>query len=141
MLRRRWIWAAGLLALQSAAALAQEKIVFPSNDADIAGRATAIDGYLYRPAGNGPFPASVGLHGCSGMLTRDRSGVTPIYAQWAQHLRANGFVVLLIDGFSPRKVTNVCGVLHQPDVEPSIVRPRVRWSSITMRSATHSGLG
>lgn len=28
----------------------------------------------------------------------------------------------------------------EPDPQPSIVRPRVRWSSITMRSATHSGL-
>lgn len=127
---RRWVWAAGLFALHGAAALAQEKIAFPSNNTDIAGSATTIEGYLYRPPGDGPFPAVVGLHGCSGMLTRDRSGVSPLYAQWGQHLKASGFVVLLVDSFTPRKVTSVCGVAQQSDVEPSSVRPRDAYGAL-----------
>ncbi len=116
------------LALQAGAASAQDKVALRSNDADIAGRATGsattIDGYLYRPAGAGPFPAVVGLHGCNGMLTRDRAGVQQIYDHWGQHLKANGFVLLLVDGFTPRGVTNVCGVAQQAAVAPSNVRPR-----------------
>jgi poly(3-hydroxybutyrate) depolymerase len=34
-----------------------------------------IVGELYRPPGNGPFPAVVTLHGCSGRGPRDREGV------------------------------------------------------------------
>jgi hypothetical protein len=32
--------------------------------------AMTLDGYLFRPAGAGPAPAIVGLHGCSGMFVR-----------------------------------------------------------------------
>lgn len=120
---------AGFLALQSAAVPAQEKIEFKSNDADIAGQATGIDGYLYRPEGAGPFPAVVGLHGCSGMLTRDRSAVTPIYAAWGEHLKRNGFVALLVDGFTPRNVTIVCGN-PKPEVSPDRARPRDAYGAL-----------
>ena len=40
-------------------------------------------------------------------------------------------------GFSPSIIESVGS---EPGPQPSITRPRVRWSSMTIRSATQSGL-
>jgi hypothetical protein len=49
---------------------APDKVRFPSQDADLTGGSpTIIDGYLFKPVGQGPFPAIVALHGCSGLFT------------------------------------------------------------------------
>jgi dienelactone hydrolase len=57
------------------------------------GNATLI-GYLAKPAGKGPFPAAVLLHGSGGfhaqMLT------------WADRLSRWGYVAFAVDSFSPR---------------------------------------
>src|SRR5215216_5940727 len=43
-----------------------------------------ITGKLYRPTGNGPFPAVVMLHGCSGIfsLSDPTKGVGSVYTEW-----------------------------------------------------------
>ena len=105
-------------------ALAQEKIAFPSNDA----AGTQVDGYLYRPAGAGPFPAVIGLHGCSGMLNA-QGGIFGIYSQWAEHLRDRGYVVMLVDGFTPRGVTTACGRANSA-VNPQDARPRDAYGAL-----------
>jgi dienelactone hydrolase len=53
---------------------------------------------LYKPAGDGPFPAIVIMHDCSGL--GPRSSGAP--ARWAQLLATEGYVVILPDSFSPR---------------------------------------
>jgi hypothetical protein len=51
--------AAGALFI-SGQAVAQEKVSFPSTDGDLkGGTPTTITGYLYKPAGSGPFAAVV----------------------------------------------------------------------------------
>jgi len=68
------VTAARLLLLWSAATVqAQEAVHFPSLDGS-----TQLDGYLYRPAGEGRHPAIVGLHGCSGMFSRATGAISPI---------------------------------------------------------------
>lgn len=63
---------------------AQELVRFPSLEDNGAGQpATMLDGYLCRPAGAGPSPAIVGLHGCSGMFVRGTNTISPIYRAWA----------------------------------------------------------
>src|SRR5947199_10180248 len=48
---------------------AQELVHFPSLDDNGQGQpATHLDGYLFRPAGEGRHPAILGLHGCSGLF-------------------------------------------------------------------------
>ncbi len=48
-----------------------ERVRFPSNDADLTGGSPMlIDGYLFKPAGQGPFPALMALHGCSELFTQ-----------------------------------------------------------------------
>jgi len=53
---------------------------------------------LYKPEGDGPFPAIVILHDCSGL--GPRSSGAP--ARWAQFLATQGYVVAMPDSFTPR---------------------------------------
>ncbi|HWE72274.1 MAG TPA: dienelactone hydrolase family protein [Stellaceae bacterium] len=53
---------------------------------------------LYKPDGEGPFPAIVIMHDCSGL--GPRSSGSP--ARWAQFLATQGYVVALPDSFTPR---------------------------------------
>jgi dienelactone hydrolase len=66
---------------------------------------------LFAPAGDGPFPAVVVLHGCD--------GVGRHYRVWARRLVAWGYVALLVDSFRPRGVTTVCN-------QTMLVAPQLR---------------
>ena len=61
----------------------------------------AISASLYTPEGDGPFPAIVLLHGCSGVLEKHRV--------WAKDLVEWGYLVLIPDSFSSRGITRLCG--------------------------------
>ena len=74
-----------------------EKITFSSNNAE----ATPLTGYLYRPAGPGPFPAVVALHGCNGLFARN-GRIQSRNADWADRLNEAGIAVLYPDSFNPR---------------------------------------
>jgi dienelactone hydrolase len=67
-----------------------------------------LKGTLYRPEGNGPFPAIVALHGCDGLF--EKAAVAPRYADWGERLAAGGFVVLFPDSFGARGIGAQCGV-------------------------------
>ena len=71
-----------------------------------------LSGQLYRPDGPGAFPAVVALHGCG--------GIQPVHHRWAHTLQQWGYVVLLVDSFSPRGKTNICG--SGLSVDPLYVR-------------------
>lgn len=104
-------------------ARAQESVRFPSLDADIAGgAATLIEGRLYRPPGDGPFPAVVAMHGCGGRDWTD-GRMSSLYRDWAARLTGLGFVALFTDSFAPRGVEEVCTKRPQP-VTPFRQRPR-----------------
>ncbi len=60
-----------------------------------------IDGYLAKPAGNGPFPAMVALHGCGGLREAQRQRV-------ADQLVAFGYVALVVDSFAARGIDHAC---------------------------------
>ncbi len=63
--------------------------------------AETIAGYLYRPDGEGPFPAIILMHGCGGM--GQWNGI------WSRRLVDWGYVVLVMDSFGPRGIEHgVC---------------------------------
>ncbi len=66
-----------------------------------------IRGELYRPKGDGPFPAVVMLHGCA--------GIEPYHESWAEIVASWHYVVLLIDSFGPRGIKEDC--IHPLNVE------------------------
>lgn len=94
----------GLLPLRAAAgnAVAYEKVRIPSDE-------SPLDGVLYRPAGPGPFPAVVALHGCGG-LWRDKGKLSNRHSDWGERLAAAGFMVLMPDSYGSRGLGSQCGV-------------------------------
>lgn len=68
-----------------------------------------IVGTLVRPAGAGPFPAVVQLHGCGGLEAQSY--------RWARWFADHGYVALVVDSFGPRSVKGDC---RSGDDEPPI---------------------
>jgi dienelactone hydrolase len=68
-----------------------------------------LSAQLYRPAGAGPFPTVVAMHGCNGFY--DAAGQPrPHFADWGEKLAAQGFAVLFPDSFGSRKLGSQCRV-------------------------------
>jgi dienelactone hydrolase len=74
--------------------------VFTSLDINNSGKQQTLKGKLTKPDGDGPFPAVVLLHGCS--------GVQDHHYRWAGKLKRWGFVSLIVDSFGPRGKSNIC---------------------------------
>lgn len=62
---------------------------------------------LYRPTGDGPFPAVVAMHGCSGLWTRSGK-MSPRFHEWGERLVAKGFAVVFPDSFGSRNLGSQC---------------------------------
>ncbi len=97
-----WIGAA-LLALLActAPAAAQRQIGFPGPDGE------RLIGVMFRPAGSGPFPGVVALHGCGGLWTAD-GRLSARDRQWGRRLAGAGFLVLMPDSFGSRGLGPQC---------------------------------
>lgn len=92
------------LAVQPASAGASDEVVsFPMTD--FLGETTMLSARLLRPDGDGPFPAVVLLHGCSGM-SYDYPWAEKAHLPWG-FLRRD-YVLLEVDSFGPRGVVSVC---------------------------------
>ena len=102
------------LVMVRAASAEPETVYFKSADG-----ATEIVGYLFRPAGRGPHPAIVMLHGRAGPYSANvnegctlvaRSTASPCNAttlsmrheMWGQYWAERGYLALLADSFGPR---------------------------------------
>lgn len=68
-----------------------------------------LDAVLYRPAGPGPFPAIVALHGCGG-LWRGNGKLSARHSDWGGRLAEAGFAVLMPDSYGSRQLGSQCGV-------------------------------
>lgn len=68
-----------------------------------------LDAVMYRPAGPGPFPAVVAMHGCGG-LWRASGQLSIRHSDWGERLAAAGFLVLMPDSYGSRKLGSQCGV-------------------------------
>lgn len=96
-----------LLALVSAAlpvrTAVPDTVQFASGDGAI-----ELTGYLFKPAGSGPHPAIVMLHGRGGPYSSLRRGtytaetLTMRHRMWGEFWAARGYVALLVDSFGPR---------------------------------------
>lgn len=88
-------------------ALAQEAISFPGRDG------LTLQAKLYKPAGAGPFPTIVALHGCGGpWASRDQD--------WGTRLAGAGFLVVFPDSFGSRGLGSQCTTRERS------IRPRQR---------------
>ncbi|MCC7196791.1 prolyl oligopeptidase family serine peptidase [Candidatus Peregrinibacteria bacterium] len=81
----------------------------------------ALNAYVYKPVGNGPFSAVVVLHGCSGLMTGTNGGIGSEFTYWGNLLSAEGYVVIFVDSFTTRNISTVCGdgtILNEATVRP-----------------------
>src|SRR5262245_3758364 len=76
---------------------------------DVGEGEAALNAVLYRPAGAGPFPVVVGMHGCSGMLNSGGQ-IVRRFADWGERLSKEGIAVLFVDSFTPRGLGSQCSV-------------------------------
>jgi dienelactone hydrolase len=60
-----------------------------------------IQGYLSKPDGDGPFPAVIYLHGCSGLSATARKRFSELLTGW-------GYVSLAVDSFATRGMAEAC---------------------------------
>jgi dienelactone hydrolase len=81
-------------------ALAQEAVEIPNGDEK------PLKGLLFKPAGPGPFPAVVALHGCGGLGSRSKLNAR--HADWAERLTALGMIVIFPDSFGSRGLGSQC---------------------------------
>ncbi len=65
-----------------------------------------VTGLLTVPAGDGPFPVVVVLHGCA--------GPTPSHEEWAGHMASWGYASLRVDSFGPRSINEICTNILRP---------------------------
>ena len=79
------------------------------------------------PAGAGPHPAVVLLHGCS--------GITPTVRRWAARFAEWGYVALVADSFGPRGVTNVCRARGEALPAPGMPNPSALSSAARLGDA------
>lgn len=108
---------------------AAELVGFPSKDADIRAEGpTPLQGRIMRPLGAGPFPAVVLLHGCSGLYTK-AGALSARHLWWARTLRDQGYLVLLVDSFGPRGISEQCTQAERR-VRASVERKRDAWGAL-----------
>ena len=93
-----------------------DSVIFESSIPSKRDQQLVLTGVLVKPNGNGPFPAVVLLHGCTGL----EDGKTRSEA-WSKRLVDWGYVTLQLDSFGPRGIIDVCN----------------KWSSIIMRNRSH----
>ena len=70
---------------------------------------TPLTSWLAKPEGDGPFPAVVLAHGCSG--TERNTSHQTVWRGLNRHaglLNENGYVTLILDSFGPRRITDGC---------------------------------
>jgi carboxymethylenebutenolidase len=109
---------------------------FPSADGT-----TELVGYLFLPAGAGPHPAVVMLHGRGGPYSSNvNAGCTTVapgvdspcnaatlarrHAMWGEYWAAHGYVALLVDSFGPRGRAHGYGRFTHDDPDRDAVNER-----------------
>lgn len=68
-----------------------------------------LRGLLSKPAGDGPFPAVILLHGCAGLeLEMPDKSTYKLLREYAHRYNDRGYVALVLDSYQARGLSNVC---------------------------------
>ena len=105
----RLLSAIGFLTLFAAMSVAAAAPLPAPREIDIPLGAITLHAQLYKPDGDGPFPAVIALHGCGGLGSRSEP-VLPRYRDWAEQLLKSGRAVLLPDSYGSRDLGPQCRV-------------------------------
>jgi dienelactone hydrolase len=103
----RFLACVALLTLMAAGSTATAAPLLAPQQVEIPAPAGVLRAELYKPAGNGPFPTVIALHGCGG-LGGHSEAVLPRYRDWAERLLKEGHAVLLPDSYGSRGIGPQC---------------------------------
>lgn len=104
-----------LLLLLFAGSAAAQSVSFPSATVGSSQAGPEVKGWVYKPSGDGPYPAIILAHSCAGANAHtDR---------WGKLLESWGYLVLAPDSFVSRGTKAVC-------TTPGVVTPNVRVADI-----------
>jgi dienelactone hydrolase len=108
----------------------------------------SLAGRLFTPAGPGPFPAVVVMHGSGGMWSDDdpANGMLTHLQEWGQLLRDNGYVALFVDSFNARGIPanfqkkRPCFDSNWDDSKcsPAYERPKDAYAALNWLRAQHT---
>ena len=90
-----------LATIISSSTLAAETVTFVGLSPTPGTDQLILKANLVKPEGDGPFPAVIMMHGCS--------GDTPNLDDWEKRFVQWGYVVLRVDSLTPRKKQTFCG--------------------------------
>jgi dienelactone hydrolase len=76
---------------------------------DISTGSLTLHAQLFKPDGDGPFPAVIALHSCGGLAGHSEP-VLPRYRDWAEQFVKDGKAVLLPDSYGSRGLGPQCRV-------------------------------
>ena len=79
-----------------------EIVRFPSTALGRIPAGPELSGRIYRPQGDGPFPAIIFAHSCAGF--------TASVNRWGWLLASWGYLAIASDSFGPRGKSSVCGI-------------------------------
>jgi len=100
---------------------APESVSVPASGKD---EPATLDARLFKPQGQGPFPAIVAMHGCSGLWSSKKTTeLSPRHADWGRRLAALGYVVIFPDSYGSRDLGPQC---KNDDREVEPYRERVQ---------------
>lgn len=101
-------FAATLFLTLAATTVAADAAPLPApHQVEIPSANLTLHAQLYKPDGEGPFPAVIALHGCGGLGGRSEP-VLPRYRDWAEQLVKTGHAVLLPDSYGSRDLGPQC---------------------------------
>jgi dienelactone hydrolase len=98
-----------LAVILTSSALAAESVTFVGLSPTPGIDQLILKANLVKPEGNGPFPAVIMMHGCS--------GDTPYLDAWENRFAQWGYVVLRVDSLTPRKKQTFCD-MPAPTTKP-----------------------
>ena len=98
-----------LAVILSSSTLAAESVTFVGLSPTPGQDQLILKANLVKPEGNGPFPAVIMMHGCS--------GETPYQDAWENRFVQWGYVVLRVDSLTPRKKKTFCD-MPAPTTKP-----------------------
>ena len=97
--------------LAHCASLLSERLPLTYDAKSVGGPDSSAPLQLWLPPGNGPFPAVLVMHSCSGITDNTRS--------WAGRLVGWGYAAVIVDSFGPRNQRSIC---ESVDFIPTPVR-------------------
>ena len=101
-----------LLCCAGACAAPAQPLAVDVPPADLSTSPAPLKAFLFEPAGPGPFPGVVMLHGCGGPYAKGGQ-LNARHQIWGEYLAAHGYVALMLDSFTSRGLKEICTVKYR----------------------------